>query len=118
MKVMEVEETKEGRLVELDVMNAGMHQETMHCKEMDRRLYQKLIACTKGEAKKYVCNPERSRFKAFKQMVSHLDPKTSADRSVAYAPVTHPGSHSGQTSARHKAPRSARNIMQLQGGRG
>ena len=59
-------------------------------KEMDRRLYQVLIARTKGEAKTCVCNPERSGFKACKQMVSDFDPRRGADRSVAYSRVTHP----------------------------
>ena len=66
-----------------------MSQDTMNdLKEMDRRLYQLLVACTKGEAKNYVCNTERSGFKAWKQMVSHFDPRTGADRSVAYSRVT------------------------------
>ena len=58
MKFMEVAEAKEGRLLELDVRNAGMSQETVgDVNDMERRLYQVLIACTKGEAKNYVCNP-------------------------------------------------------------
>ena len=55
MKVLEVAEAKEGRLMELDVRNAGMSQESVEdCKDINRRLYQVLIACTKGEAKNYV----------------------------------------------------------------
>ena len=62
MKVMDVAEAKQGRLMELEIRNAGMSQETADdLKEMDRILYQVLIACTKGEAKNY---PERSGFKA------------------------------------------------------
>ena len=39
MKVMGVAEAKEGRLMELDIKNAGMSQETVDdFKEMDRRL--------------------------------------------------------------------------------
>ena len=46
--------------MEMDVRNAGMSQETVDdFEEMDRRLYQVLISCTKGRAKNYVCNPER-----------------------------------------------------------
>ena len=67
---------------------------------MDRRLYQ--------EAENHVCNLERSGFKAWKQMVSHFDPRTGADRSVAYARVTHPVSQSGVTSSRPKTLQSAR----------
>ena len=58
MKVMEVAEAKEGRLLELDVRDAGMSQVTVgDVKDMEWTLYQELIACTKGEAKNYVCNP-------------------------------------------------------------
>ena len=77
MKVMDVAEAKEGRLRELHIKNAGMPHETVDdFRDMDRRLYQVLISCTKGEAKNYVCNPERSGFKAWKQMLSHFDPRT------------------------------------------
>ena len=87
VKVMDVAEAKEGRLMELDIRNAGMSQETVDdFKDMDRRLYQVFISCTKGEAKNHVCNPERSGFKAWKRMVSHFDPRTGADRSVAHTP--------------------------------
>ena len=86
--------------MELDIKNAGISQETVdNVKEMDRRLCQVLMSCTKGEAKNYVCNPERSGFKAWKQMVGHFDPRTVA---VAYARVTHPVSQSGLTSSRPK----------------
>ena len=53
-------EEKEGRLMELDIRNAGTSQETVDdFKEMDRRLYQVLFSSTKGESKNYVCDPER-----------------------------------------------------------
>ena len=53
MKVKEVAEAKEGRLMELDIRNAGMSPETADdYKEMDRRLV--LIACSKRGAKNYV----------------------------------------------------------------
>ena len=119
-KVMDVTEAKEGRRMELDTRNAGMSQETVDdFKELDRRLYQVLISCTGGEAKNHVCNPERSGFKAWKQMVSHFDPRTGADRSVAYARVTHPVSQSGLTPSGPKTLQSARNIVQTgtRGGR-
>ena len=45
-------------------------------------------------------------------MVSHFDPRTGADRSVAFLQVTHQVSHSGLTSARPKTLQNARNIMQ------
>ena len=45
-------------------------------------------------------------------MVSHFDPKTGADRSVAYSRATHPVSQSGLTWARPKTLQSPRNIMQ------
>ena len=71
LKVMELAETKEGRITEADVRNTGMSQDTINdLKEMDRRLYQLLVACTKGEAENYVRNTERSGFKAWKQMQS------------------------------------------------
>ena len=48
MKVMDVEEAKEGRLTELDIKNAGMSQKTVDdFKERDKRLYHVLISCTK-----------------------------------------------------------------------
>ena len=81
--------------MELDIRNAGMSQETVDdFKEMDMRLYQVLISCTTGEAKNDVCNPERFGFKG---SVSHFDPRTCADRSVAHALVTHFVSQSGLT---------------------
>ena len=77
LKVMELAERKEGRITEADVRNAGMSQDTLNdLKGMDRRLYQLLVACTKEEAKNYVCNTERSGFKAWKQIVSHFGPRT------------------------------------------
>ena len=58
MKVMDVAEAKEGRLLKLDDRNAGITQETVEdFKDMDRRLHLVHIACTKGQAKNYVCNP-------------------------------------------------------------
>ena len=81
-------------------------------KEMDRRLYQVLAACTKGEAKNCACNSERLGFKAWEQMVSHIEPRTGADTSVADSRVTHSVSQSGLKPARLKTPHSARNIMQ------
>ena len=60
LRVMELAGTKEP---EADVRSAAMS------KEKDRRLYQLLVACTRGEAKNYVCNTERSGFKAWKQIV-------------------------------------------------
>ena len=44
-------------------------------------------------------------------MVSHFDPRTGADRSVAYARVTHSVSQSGVASSRSKTLQSARNNM-------
>ena len=85
MKVMEVTKANEGRLVKLDVRSAGRSQETVDdFKEMDRRPSQMLVPCTKGEAKNCVGNPERFGFTAWKQMVSHFDPRSGAVRSVAY----------------------------------
>ena len=75
MKVMEVTEAK-GNLMELDVQNAGMSPGTAdHFKEMDKRLYHVLMTCTKREANNKVCKPERSGFKAWNQMVSHIRSK-------------------------------------------
>ena len=83
LKVMELVETKEGRMTEADVRNAGMSQDTISdLKEMDQWLYQLFVACTKGEAQNCVSNTEGSGFKAWKQTVSHFDPRTGADRSA------------------------------------
>ena len=52
LKVMDVADAKEGRLMELDIKNAGLSQETVDdFKEVDRIQYQVLISCTKGDAK-------------------------------------------------------------------
>ena len=60
---MKIAETIEGRITEADVRSAGMRQDaTSDLREMDPRLYQLLVACTKGDA----CNTERSGFKAWK----------------------------------------------------
>ena len=73
-------------------------------------LYQLLVACTKGEAKNYVRNTERS-FKAWKQIFRHFDPRTGADRSVAYSRVTRPVSPSGITPTRPKTLQASRTTM-------
>ena len=52
--------------------------------QLDRHLWQTLQRAVKGHAKGFVDNPERSGFKAWKQLVQHFDPRTGADRSVAY----------------------------------
>ena len=80
-------------------------------KEMDRILWQVPIAFTKGEAKNHVCNLGRSRFKAWKQMITHFDPRIGAGTSVAYTRLAHPASQSGLTSTRPKTLWAARNIM-------
>ena len=115
IQVMEVAETKDSRVMELDDKSAGMSQETEDdFKATDRRLYQVLIICTllkkfgKNLAKNCVCNPERSEFQARKQMVSQFDPGTGADSPVAYAQLTHLVSHSGLTWARPKTLPTAR----------
>ena len=65
VKVMDVAHAEEGRLMELDTKKTGISQETVDdFKDMDRRLYQVLISCTKGEAKNCVCKPESSGFMA------------------------------------------------------
>ena len=113
LKVMELAETKEGRNTEADVRNAGMSQDTItDLKEMDRRLYQLLVARAKGEAKNDVCNTERSGFNEWKQMVSHFDPRKGADRSVACSRVTHPVSPSGLTPTRPKTLQASRTTLQ------
>ena len=45
-------------------------------------------------------------------MVSHFDPRTGADRSVAYSRVTHPVSPSGITPTRPKTLQASRTTMQ------
>ena len=113
LKVMEMAERKEGRITQADVRNAVMSQDVISdLTEMDRRLYQLLVACTNGEAKNYVCNTERSGFKAWKQMVSHVDPRMGADRSVAFSRVTHPVSPSGITPTWPKTLQASRTTMQ------
>ena len=88
MKVMEVTEANEGRLIKLDVRSAGMSQETVDdFKEIYRRPSQMLVPCTKGEAKNCVGNLERFGFTAWKQMVSHFDPRSGLLR---ISGVTHP----------------------------
>ena len=45
-------------------------------------------------------------------MFRHLDPKTSAERLVAYSRLTHPASQSGWTPQRPKTVQSARDITE------
>ena len=119
MDVMEAAEAKQGRLMELDVTNAGMCQKTVDdFQEMDRRLYQVLcMHQLRGEEPRH-CNPERSDFKAWKQMVCHSDPRSGVDRSVAYSRVTHPVCQSGLTSGRPKILQGARKHFADVGTRG
>ena len=81
VKVMDVAQAKEGRLMELDIKKTGISQETVDdFRDIDRRLFQVLISCTEGEAKNCVCNPERSGFMAWKQMVrGHFYLRTGSD---------------------------------------
>ena len=98
LRVMELAEIKECRITEVDVRKAGMSQDiTSDVKEVNRRLFQLLVACSRREAKNFVCNTGRSGSKAWTQMVSPCDPRTGADRSVAYSRVTHPVIPSGIT---------------------
>ena len=98
MKVMDVAETKEGKLMELDTRNAGMSQETeddfMHQRRSEELRMQPWKIGIQGVDAK-----------------GHFDPRTGADRSVAYARVTHPVSQSGLTSG-PRTLQSARNIIQ------
>ena len=113
LKVLELADAKEGRMAEADVRSGGLNQESVDdFKELYRRLCQLLVECTKGEAKSYVSNPERSGFKAWKQVVSHIDPSTGADRSVAFSRVTHPVNMRGLASTRARTLQSARTTMQ------
>ena len=90
LKVLEIAEAEQGRIAAVNVRNGGLNQEAVDdFKEMDRPLYQLLVVCRKGAAKNYVCVPQRSGFKAWKQMASHFDPRIRAERSVAYSSVTH-----------------------------
>ena len=58
MTVMDVAETKEGRLMELDIRNARMSQETVEAfKEMDRRLYQMLNLMHQGRSEELRLQP-------------------------------------------------------------
>ena len=98
LKVSEIAEAEQGPIDAGNVRNGGLNLETVDdFKEMDRRLYQLLIVCRKGAAKNYVCVPERSGFKAWKQVASHLDPRIRAERSVAYSSATHAVSMGGLT---------------------
>ena len=56
--------------------------------------------------------PKGQGSKAWKQMVSHFDPRTGADRSVVYSRVTHPVSPSGITPTRPKTLQASRTTMQ------
>ena len=78
--------------MKLDVRSAGRSQETVDdFKEMDRRPSQMLVPCTKGEAKNCVGNPERFGFTAWKQMVSHFDPRSGCSQGLLpISEVTHP----------------------------
>ena len=88
LKVLEIAEAEQGRIAAVSVRNGGLNQETVDDFK-DRPLYQLLVVCRKGAAKNYVRVPERSGFKAWKQVASHFDPRIRAERSVAYSSVTH-----------------------------
>ena len=52
-------------------------------------LYGILTSCTKGaEVKSFIRNPKSSGFVAWKQLTRHYDPRTGADRTVAYGRIT------------------------------
>ena len=114
IKVVEMAETMEEKITERHLQDAGAKQMVIDdFKEMDRRLWQMLIMSTKGEAKNFVSNPDKSGFKAWRQLVSHYDPRTGADRSVAYSRVAHPVSQNGLISTRPRNLQSARKAMQI-----
>ena len=53
---------KEGRITEANVRSAGTSQDTVSdLRELERRLWHFLVACSKGEANNFVCNTGRSR---------------------------------------------------------
>ena len=89
MKVMDVAEAKVGRLMELDIENAGMSQETVD--DFQRNGQETVILCFKGEAKNCVSNPERSGFRAWEQMARHLDPRTGRRQVCCIRPSNTPG---------------------------
>ena len=110
MKAMEVAEAEEGRLLELDVRNVTRNRKTSKTWRGDCTRCS--LHAPREKRKTTSATVERSGSKARKQMVSHLDPRTGADRSVAHARATHAVSQSGLTSARPKTLQSARNTLQ------
>ena len=113
LKVMELGETKKGRITEADVRNAGTSQDTISDLKRDgskavpasRRVH-------KGRSKELCLQHRKVRVQSRKLMVSHFDPRTGADRSVAYSRVTHPVSPSGITPTKPKTLQSSRTTMQ------
>ena len=66
-------------------------------KQMDKYLFQMLMATVKGSAKGYVINAERSGFQAWAQLVQHFDARTGVDKTVAYARLVGPTEIWGQS---------------------
>ena len=77
LKVMELAETKEGCITEADVRNARMSQDTVSdLKEMDRRLYQLLVACTKGRREELCLQHRKVRIQSLEADGQSLPPKS------------------------------------------
>ena len=99
MRVMDVGDAKEGRLKEVDIKNCrNVTRKVDDVKEMDTRRTRCTFHAPKEE--------RRATYATLK------DPRTGADRSVAYARVTRVVSQHRLTSSRLKTLKSARNIMQ------
>ena len=106
VKVMDVAEAKESIMMDLDIRSAGMSQETVD--DFKRNGQEAVHFMPPKEKRRTTYATLKDLVKAWKQLVSDFDPRTSADRSVACARV----SQSGLTSSRPKTLQSARNIKQ------
>ena len=101
-----VAETKEGRLMELDIRNAGKSQETVDDnKATDRRLHQMLISSTKGTTAATLREIRASR-RGSKWSVTSVRRRVQTGLSHAW-----PASQSGLMSARPKTLQNARSIV-------
>ena len=91
-RILDFAEREDAYLTRDDLDIAGVVDEEVldDFNDLDRHLYQVLVGATKGSAKGFVDNVESSGFKAWKQLVHYYDPRTGADRSVAYGKVTQP----------------------------
>ena len=64
--------------------------------KLDKYLWNMLVTTVKGTAKTYMKNPAESGFQGWAQLIQHYDPRSGADKTVAYGRVVNPVEVFGQ----------------------